>query len=186
MDASRRGDDRWQEGVTQALGRVALPIFINLRPSPPGEREIKVLMARGAIQRGVVSAASSYPAGAESWGHSSSRRGIQPGGRGTRGMRTTAKTKLCRTMDIGIRETRRANIPHMRAVSLQRQRVRDSPESQPPARTRAAHEPERLHHYIESKRPALLVTPPAKPRTRRREENGSGFRDGWHGPIQSN
>ena len=55
MDASRRGDDRRQEGVTQALGRVALPIFINLRPSPLIEREIKVLMAQGAIQRGVVS-----------------------------------------------------------------------------------------------------------------------------------
>ena len=57
MDASRRGDDRRQEGVTQAWGRVALPIFINLRPSPLREREIKVLMAQGAIQRGVVSAA---------------------------------------------------------------------------------------------------------------------------------
>ena len=57
MDASRRGDDRRQEGVTQALSRVALPIFINLRPSPLREREIKVLMAQGAIQRGVVSAA---------------------------------------------------------------------------------------------------------------------------------
>ena len=50
MDASRRGDDRRQEGVTQALSRVALPIFINLRPSPLREREIKVLMAQGAIQ----------------------------------------------------------------------------------------------------------------------------------------
>ena len=57
MDATRRGDDRRQEGVTQAVGRVALPIFINLRPSPLREREIKVLMAQGAIQRGVVSAA---------------------------------------------------------------------------------------------------------------------------------
>ena len=57
MDASRRGDDRWQEGVTQALGRVALPIFVNLRPSPLIEREIKVLMAQGAIQRRVVGAA---------------------------------------------------------------------------------------------------------------------------------
>ena len=51
MDASRRGDDRRQEGVTQAMSRVALPIFINF------EREIKVLMTQGAIQRGVVSAA---------------------------------------------------------------------------------------------------------------------------------
>ena len=34
MDASRRGDDRWQEGVTQGVGRVASPIFLNLRPSP--------------------------------------------------------------------------------------------------------------------------------------------------------
>ena len=57
MDASRRGDDRRQEGVPQAVGRVALPIFINLRPSPLIEREIKVLMEQGAIQRGVVSAA---------------------------------------------------------------------------------------------------------------------------------
>ena len=57
MDASRRGDDRRQEGVTQAWGRVALPIFINLRPSPLIEREIKVLMEQGAIQRGVVRAA---------------------------------------------------------------------------------------------------------------------------------
>ena len=39
------------------MSRVALPIFINLRPSPLIEREIKVLMAQGAIQRGVVSAA---------------------------------------------------------------------------------------------------------------------------------
>ena len=29
MDASRGGDNRRQEGVTQALSRVALPIFIN-------------------------------------------------------------------------------------------------------------------------------------------------------------
>ena len=57
MDATRRGDDRRQEGVTQAVGRVALPIFINLHLSPLIEREIKVLMAQGAIQRGVVSAA---------------------------------------------------------------------------------------------------------------------------------
>ena len=57
MDASRRGDNRRQEGVTQALCRVALPIFINLRASPLRERKIKVLMAQGAIQRGVVSAA---------------------------------------------------------------------------------------------------------------------------------
>ena len=55
MDAARRGDDRRQEGVTQAVGRVAIPIFLNLRPSPLIEREIKVLMAQGAIQRGVVS-----------------------------------------------------------------------------------------------------------------------------------
>ena len=54
MDASRRGDDRWQEGVTQAVGRVAVPIFLNLRPSPLIEREINVLMEQGAIQRGVV------------------------------------------------------------------------------------------------------------------------------------
>ena len=57
MDATRRRDDRRQEGVTQAVGRVALPIFINLHLSPLIEREIKVLMAQGAIQRGVVSAA---------------------------------------------------------------------------------------------------------------------------------
>ena len=57
MDATRRGDDRRQEGVTQALSRVALPIFINLHLSPLIEREIKVLMAQGAIQRGVVSTA---------------------------------------------------------------------------------------------------------------------------------
>ena len=44
MDASRRGDDRRQEGVTQAVGRVAIPIFLNLRSSPLIEREIKVLM----------------------------------------------------------------------------------------------------------------------------------------------
>ena len=56
MDASRRGDDRWQEGVTQGVGRVASPIFLNLRPSPLTEREIKVLMEQGAIQRGVVRA----------------------------------------------------------------------------------------------------------------------------------
>ena len=55
MDASRRGDDRRQEGVTKALSRVAFPIFINLHLSPLIEREIKVLMAQGAIQRGVVS-----------------------------------------------------------------------------------------------------------------------------------
>ena len=59
MDASRRGDDRRQEGVTQAVGRVAIPIFLNLRPSPLTEREIKVLMEQGAIQRGVVRAAIS-------------------------------------------------------------------------------------------------------------------------------
>ena len=52
MDASRRGDDRRQEGVTQAVGRVAIPIFLNLRPSPLIEREINVLMEQGAIQRG--------------------------------------------------------------------------------------------------------------------------------------
>ena len=57
MDASRRGDDRRQEGVTQAWGRVALPRVINLHLSPLIEREIKVLMAQGAIQRGVVSTA---------------------------------------------------------------------------------------------------------------------------------
>ena len=57
MDSSRRGDDRRQEGVTQSVGRVAIPIFLNLCPSPLIEREIKVLMAQGAIQRGVVSAA---------------------------------------------------------------------------------------------------------------------------------
>jgi hypothetical protein len=57
VDASRRGDERRQEGVTQAWSRVALPIFINLRLSPLREREIKVLMAQGAIQRGVISAA---------------------------------------------------------------------------------------------------------------------------------
>ena len=57
MDASRRGDDRRQEGVTQGVGRVASPIFLNLRPSPLTEREIKVLMEQGAIQRGVVRAA---------------------------------------------------------------------------------------------------------------------------------
>ena len=57
MDASRRGDDRRQEGVTQAWSRVALPIFINLRLSPLRERKIKVLMAQGAIQRGIISAA---------------------------------------------------------------------------------------------------------------------------------
>ena len=57
MDATRRGDDRRQEGVTQAVGRVALPIFINLHLSPLIEREIKVLMEQGAIQRGVVRAA---------------------------------------------------------------------------------------------------------------------------------
>ena len=57
MDASRRGDDRRQEGVTQAGGRVASPIFLNLRSSPLIEREINVLMEQGAIQRGVVSAA---------------------------------------------------------------------------------------------------------------------------------
>ena len=54
MDASRRGDDRGKEGVTQGVGRVAIPIFLNLRPSPLIEREIKVLMEQGAIQRGVV------------------------------------------------------------------------------------------------------------------------------------
>ena len=54
MDATRRGDDRRQEGVTQALSRVALPIFINLRPSPLREREIKVLMAQGTIQGGLA------------------------------------------------------------------------------------------------------------------------------------
>ena len=32
--------------MTQAVGRVALPIFINLRPSPLIEREIKVLNTR--------------------------------------------------------------------------------------------------------------------------------------------
>ena len=54
MDATRRGDDRRQEGVTQAVSRVALPI---LQPSPEPareggfycpliEREIKVLQSR--------------------------------------------------------------------------------------------------------------------------------------------
>ena len=57
MDATRRGDDRRQEGVTQAVGRVALPIFINLHLRPLIEREINVLMEQGAIQRGVVRAA---------------------------------------------------------------------------------------------------------------------------------
>ena len=52
MDATRRGDDRRQEGVTQAWGRVALPIFINLHLSPLIEREIKVLMAQGANLQG--------------------------------------------------------------------------------------------------------------------------------------
>ena len=28
MDASRRGDDRGKEGVTQGVGRVAIPIFL--------------------------------------------------------------------------------------------------------------------------------------------------------------
>ena len=57
MDASRRGDDRGKEGMTQGVGRVAIPIFLNLHPSPLIEREIKVLMEQGAIQRGVVRAA---------------------------------------------------------------------------------------------------------------------------------
>ena len=57
MDASRRGDDRGKEGMTQGVGRVAIPIFLNLHPSPLIEREINVLMEQGAIQRGVVSAA---------------------------------------------------------------------------------------------------------------------------------
>ena len=70
MDASRRGDDRRQEGVTQALSRVALPIFINLRPSPLREREIKVLMAHGAIQRGLVSAAMEVVNGGDVYGDS--------------------------------------------------------------------------------------------------------------------
>ena len=54
MDATRRGDDRRQEGVTQAVGRVALPIFINLHLSPLIEREIKVLMAQGSAAMEVV------------------------------------------------------------------------------------------------------------------------------------
>ena len=54
MDASRRGDDRGKEGVTQGVARVASPIFLNLHPSPLIEREINVLMEQGAIQRGVV------------------------------------------------------------------------------------------------------------------------------------
>ena len=57
MDASRRGDDRGKEGVTQGVARVASPIFLNLHPSPLIEREINVLMEQGAIQRGVVRAA---------------------------------------------------------------------------------------------------------------------------------
>ena len=57
MDASGRGDDRRQESVTQSWSRVALPIFINLRLCPLREHEVKVLMAQGAIQREVISAA---------------------------------------------------------------------------------------------------------------------------------
>ena len=43
--------------MTQAWSRVALPIFINLCLCPLRERKVKVLMAQGAIQRGVMSAA---------------------------------------------------------------------------------------------------------------------------------
>ena len=65
MDASRRGDDRRQEGVTQAVARVASPIFLNLHPSPLIEREINVLMEQGAIQRGVVRVAAGDGAGSK-------------------------------------------------------------------------------------------------------------------------
>ena len=51
-DTSGRGDDRSQEGVTQAWSRVALPMFINLRLCPLREREVKVLMTQGASHRG--------------------------------------------------------------------------------------------------------------------------------------
>ena len=61
VDASGRGDDRRQEGVTQAWSRLALPILINLRLCPLRGRKVEVLMAQGAIlshiQRGVISAA---------------------------------------------------------------------------------------------------------------------------------
>ena len=57
VDASGRGDDRRQESVTQSWSRVALPIFINLPLCPLREHEVEVLMAQGAIPRGVISAA---------------------------------------------------------------------------------------------------------------------------------
>ena len=49
MDASGRGDDRRQEGVTQTLSLVTPAIFVNLLLSPLRKREVYVLMAQSAI-----------------------------------------------------------------------------------------------------------------------------------------
>ena len=37
VDAARRGDYRWERGVTHPLCRVARPIFVNLLLCPVGE-----------------------------------------------------------------------------------------------------------------------------------------------------
>ena len=51
MDASGRGDNRRQEGLAQAGSHVTLPIFVDLLLRPLRQREVKVLMAQGAIHR---------------------------------------------------------------------------------------------------------------------------------------
>ena len=43
-------------GVTHAWCHIALAIFVNLLPCPLREHEVKVLMAQGAIHRGLISA----------------------------------------------------------------------------------------------------------------------------------
>ena len=53
VDASGRGDDRRQEGVTQTVSLATPAISVNFLLSPLRKLEVNVLMAQGAIRRGV-------------------------------------------------------------------------------------------------------------------------------------
>ena len=57
MDAARRGNYRWERGVTHPLCRVARPIFVNLLLCPLRKHEVDVRMTQSAILRGIISAA---------------------------------------------------------------------------------------------------------------------------------
>ena len=56
MDASGRGDNRRQEGVTQTVGLVPLAIFVDLLLSSLQKLVVDVLMAQGVVV-GVISTA---------------------------------------------------------------------------------------------------------------------------------